>query len=66
MDLKELILKHIDAEGFVQDVLEQAVEPKLAAFVADTKNTIDDSVYNVAWPLIKSMILEAVKKVDPV
>lgn len=51
MDLKALLLKYIDVRGLlVEGLLAGVVKPALDKLVADTSNTLDDSLVAFLYP----------------
>lgn len=64
MDVKALVLKHVDVAGLAVDLIEMAVKPKLEELAKDTATPIDDAL--VAWlvPALKDAVVAYAKKVD--
>jgi hypothetical protein len=65
MDGKEvvkLVLKSIDEKALVAGVLEQILEPALKKLVADTTNPFDDALYAMAYPQLKTFLMEEIEK----
>lgn len=65
MDVKEMVLKHVDVAGLAADLLEAIIAPKLKELAADTSTPIDDALVVYLLPVMKDAILAAAKKVDP-
>lgn len=64
MDVKALVLKHVDVAGLAADLVEAVIAPKLKELAADTASPIDDALVAYLLPVLKDAVLAAAKKVD--
>jgi hypothetical protein len=60
MDSKEILLKILDEQGvkslIIDDVLDGIVKAKLDELVLDTENTLDDSLVEMIYPMVKAAV----------
>ena len=52
--LLKLAMKHLDVPGLISDVLDQALEPAIDKFVADSANPYDDMLKAAIYPVLKA------------
>lgn len=50
------VMANMNVPGLVEDLLDEVLRDALKEVVADTQNTLDDSILEVAYPLITPIL----------
>lgn len=60
--LLEILLKNLDEEQLLKDLMSMAVKPALTKFVEKTPTTIDDTIVALLYSQLSSLVVDEILK----